>query len=228
MTAAPPSRDQKIGRVVGWVLSLSTIGFMLALFFIPNVAGFVALATWTPEQRAACPPDDRSCVVSTIPEDALPFWVALIWVGVIALGFAICWKPSRWWLPNAEARRRVKFRNFTSPDWIRIHGLIAAFVSLTLTHGVSMRKYVNSPGYWWAVAAALLIVVVATVSMRLHAFTTPQDVKRSLMLTMSAPGAFLDRRWRALQEELHPRKRRKPKAKAKAKPKAKAKAKAGD
>ena len=219
-TLKPDSFDQSLGHIVGWVLSLSTIGFMLALFFIPNVARIVALATWTPEQRAACPPDDRSCVVSTIPEDALPFWVALIWVGVIALGFAICWKPSRWWLPNAEARRQVKFRNFTSSDWIRIHGIIAAFVSLIMTQGVSVSKDVFSPEYLWALAAALVIVVLATVSMRVHAFKTPQDVKLSLMLTMSAPTAFWDRRWRALQEELHPRKRRKPKAKVNSKAKA--------
>ena len=220
LAAQRNEKDQRIGRALGWVLVVSSIGFMLALLFIPVTAGVVALATWSKERRDVCSADPM-CVISTMPENALPVWVAFAWIAIIAAALVVCWKPSRWWFPDAEARRHVKVRTFTSPDWIRRHALIAAFISIISLYGVVGRyNEVYALDYVWAVLGALTVAAVATVCKRKYGFKTPIDVKLSLMLTMSAPGAFLDRRWRALQEELHPRKRRKPKAKAN--PKAKA------
>ena len=58
--------DQRIARFVGWMLVVSTIGFSLMLFFVPSIAGFVALATWPEARIDACSPD-RQCVISTMP-----------------------------------------------------------------------------------------------------------------------------------------------------------------
>ena len=205
--------DQRIGLVVGWVLTVSTICIPSTLLLVPATAGLVALATW-PEARIDACSADRQCIVSTMPENALPVWVAFIWVAIIAVALAVCWKPERWWLPNAQARRFVKVRTYTSPDWIRIHAIIAAGISFGVSFGVvKSGNDVSAPEYLWPAGAALVIVAVATVSMRIHKFATPGDVRRSLFLTLSAPVAFWTPAWKAEQERLHPRSARKKKVK---------------
>jgi hypothetical protein len=206
---APTALDQRMARLVGWVLVVSSIGFALALIFIPLGAGLVAQVTW-PEERVDACLADKACVISTLPANALPVWVAFVWIAIIALALAICWKPSRWWLPDADARRHVKVRTFTSPDWLRIHALVAAFVSLICVWGVIKRETdVFAFEYLWAVAAALVVAAAATWCMRVNAMAVPDDVRRSLLLTVSSPYGIFDKRWKALQRDLHPRTRTK-------------------
>lgn len=209
LAAQRTEKDQRIGRAVGWVLVVTSIGFMLTLMLVPFVAAFVALSTWSREQRKTCSADP-SCVISTMPENSLPVWVAFVWIAIIAAALVICWKPSRWWLPDAEARRHVKVRTFTSPFWIRGHALVAALVSYLCASGVVKRgNEVYAVEYLWAVLAALTVAALATVCKRKYGMKTPLDVKVSLALTGSAAYGVLDRRWRAAQRQLHPRGRNK-------------------
>ncbi|MHA6667524.1 hypothetical protein ACX3O0_01510 [Homoserinimonas sp. A447] len=204
--AAQRTREgQRIGRAVGWVLVASLFGFILVLALVPIGAGVVASATWSKERRDACSADPM-CVISTIPGNALPAWIALIWIAIIAAALVICWKPSRWWLPDAEARRHVKVRTYTSPDWIVRHSLVAALISVGCLFGIFKRgNDVYSLDYIWAILAALTVGAAASVCKRKYGMRTPLDVKLSLMLTASALSGVGDRRWGALQRQLHPR-----------------------
>lgn len=205
LAAKATPKDQRIGRAVGWVLVVSTIGFILTLVFVPVTAGLIASATWSKERRDACSADPM-CVISTIPENALPVWVAFLWIAIIAAALVICWRPSRWWLPDAKARRQIKVRTFTAPFWIRVHALVAAFISYLCSFGIFRRgNDVYAVEYLWAVLAALTVAALATVCKRKYGMQTPLDIKLSLMLTASAPYGVLDRSWRAAQRQLHPR-----------------------
>lgn len=209
LAAQGTTKDQRVACGVGWVLVISTIGFMLALVFVPLTAGIIAMVTWSKDQRKACSADP-ACVISTMPENALPVWIAFVWISIIAAALIICWKPSRWWLPSAEARRHVKVRTFTSPDWIRIHALVAAGISIACAYGVVGRyNEVYAPEYGWAVLTAFTVATAATVCKKIYGFRTPNDVKVSLALTGSAAYGVLDKRWRAAQRQLHPRGRKK-------------------
>ncbi|MBH0053696.1 hypothetical protein I6E74_05860 [Salinibacterium sp. SWN139] len=201
------AQGQRIGHVAGWALFISSLVFMLTLVLVPLGAGVVALATWSKNRISQCS-DDRLCVVSAIPENVLPVWIAFAWIVVIAAALAVCWHPSRWWMPDAQPRRGLTVRVDTSPLWIGGHAVVAAFICAALSLGVHQRgNDVYAPEYLWATLAAATVAVVANYRHRKLVGTVPLHIKESFFLTASSPAAAFSPEWRAKQRELHPRKK---------------------
>ncbi|MBH0116001.1 hypothetical protein I6E52_03990 [Salinibacterium sp. NG253] len=183
----------------------SSLGSLFILMLVPVGAVIAAWTTW-PQTRIAECLDRLTCVVSTLPDAVLPVWVAFGWIIAIAVVMAVCWHPSRWWLPNAQARRKVQVRVYTSPIWIGGHAAVAAFICFLLSSGLDPRvDNGDAPEYLWAALAAATLAAVAHNRHRRLVGSVPGDIKESFLLTASSPAALFSPQWRAKQRKLHPR-----------------------
>ncbi|MBH0053701.1 hypothetical protein I6E74_05885 [Salinibacterium sp. SWN139] len=185
----------------------SSLASLFMLMLVPVGAGILAWTTW-PQTRISECLDEPMCVVSTIPDAVLPVWVAFGWIVAIAVVMAVCWHPSRWWMPHAQARRTVRVRVYTSPFWIGGHAAVAAFICFLLSSGLDPRVDVgDAPEYLWAALVAATLAAVAHNRHRRLVGSVPGDIKESFLLTASSPAALFSPQWRAKQSELHPRKK---------------------
>ncbi|MBH0129510.1 hypothetical protein [Salinibacterium sp. NK8237] len=169
------SRDQKIAFAVGWTLVTSTLTFMFALFFVPPIMALVALFSW-PQSRIDNCEEDPLCVISILDKNALPVWVAFLWVAIVVAAMVICWKPARWCSPPTSEARRAKVRPYTSPFWIRTYAIIIGLVALLSITGLDTDlDDVYSLEYVWVVLAAGTIVAITMVNIRIHGVKGPGE-----------------------------------------------------
>jgi hypothetical protein len=169
----------RIGRVVGLVEFWATMAAVVGLALWPKVfaAGW-AMLTWTDAEKDACA-DVPGCVVNVVPGGVVSVWWAIAWVAVIIAGIVVCWPPRRWW--SSRGRGRIEFIADSSPRWLRLHALVAAFLCLLLMlpgRGITTTWALE---YTIPMVLALGVAGLATLSIR-HArrTLTPAEFRRLL------------------------------------------------
>lgn len=150
--ALPSALDRQLGRAVAWFSFVSMFVFFAGLLLVPLLLGSARL----------------------------PWWVAMVWVALLAASALLCWSPRRWWVPKPWSGRAPRAWAGSSPEWLRIYSLVALFVSLLLiASGLGKQSGIDL-GYGWPALGALLVVLLTTLSLRLSGDRIPAPVRASL------------------------------------------------
>lgn len=160
---------ERIGRVVGIGVFSMLILALLGLVLWPKVVGgAIAQTTWTSQEKAACD-DAPGCVVNLVAGGVAPVGWAIAWIVLIGLAVVICWSPTRWW--SSRGRGPVEIIADSSPRWLRLHAVVAAFLCLLLIAPGRSNSTTWALEYLIPSALALGVAGLATLSLR-HARAT--------------------------------------------------------
>lgn len=162
---------ERIGRLAGiGVFSLLVVALLGLVAWPKMVGSLVAQMTWTDAQKADCEATP-GCVVNLVAGGVAPVGWAIAWVLLIGVAVVVCWSPSRWW--SSWGRGAVEIIADSSPRWLRMHALVAAFVCLLLIAPGRSNSTTWALEYVIPTVLALGVAGLATLSIRRAKATLP-------------------------------------------------------